>query len=129
MGMPANRPLQQVSVSNIGAFVAALVERREKVFEKRIDIAGDELTGEETANILSKASGRDITYEGFDPEFIRKDNADFADMYEWFNKVGYTAEGHAMDHEKIKEHMEKKKQVHQEIVEKLDKIIEMLESK
>jgi len=38
-------------------------------------------------------------------------------------------EGHAMDHEKIKEHMEKKKQVHQEIVEKLDKIIEMLESK
>jgi len=89
LAMPANRLLQQVSVKNIGAFVAALVERREKVFSKRIDIAGDELTGDETAAILSKASGSEIKYEGFDPEFMRKDNADFAKMFEWFNDVGY----------------------------------------
>jgi len=98
LAMPADRSLQQVSVKNIGAFVAALVERREKVFSKRIDIAGDELTGEESAAILSKASGSEIKYEGFDPEFMRKDNADFAKMFEWFDKVGYS-----VDIEKLKQ--------------------------
>ena len=88
--MPHDRPLQQGSVKNIGEFVAALVERREKVFGKRIDIAGDELTGEESAAVLSKASGRKIRYEGFDPEILRKDNEDFAAMYKWFNDVGYS---------------------------------------
>jgi len=92
LAMPANRKLQQISVKNIGAFVAALVERREKVFNKRIDITGDELTGDETAAILSKASGSEIKYEGFDPELMRKDNADFAKMFEWFDKVGYNVD-------------------------------------
>ena len=98
LAMPASRPLQQVSVKNIGAFVATLIERREKVFGKRIDIAGDELTGEETAAVLSKASNQDIKYEGFDPEFMKKDNADFAKMFEWFDKVGYS-----VDIEKLKQ--------------------------
>lgn len=84
LAMPAARPLQQVSVKNIGEFIATLVERRDKVFGKRIDIAGDD-----TAAILSSASGREIKYEGFDPEYMRKDNEDFAKMFIWFNDVGY----------------------------------------
>jgi uncharacterized protein YbjT (DUF2867 family) len=90
--MPEDRPLQQVSVDNIGAFSAAMIERREKVFGQRFDIAGDELTGKETVAAISKASGRTIGYEGFDPEFMRADNADFAEMFSWFNKVGYSAD-------------------------------------
>jgi uncharacterized protein YbjT (DUF2867 family) len=90
--MPEDRPLQQVSVDNIGAFSAAMIERRETVFGKRFDIAGDELTGKETVAAISKASGRTIGYEGFDPEFMRADNADFAEMFSWFNKVGYSTD-------------------------------------
>jgi len=92
LAMPADRTLQQVSVKNIGAFVANLVELREKVFGKRIDIAGDELSGSQTAAIIAKASGKPIKYEGFDPEFMRKDNEDFAKMFIWFNTVGYTVD-------------------------------------
>jgi len=88
--LPASRPLQQVSVKNIGEFVAILVERREKVFGERIDIAGDELTGEAAAAILSKASGLEIKYEGFDPEILRKESGDMADMYKWFDDFGYS---------------------------------------
>lgn len=90
--MPADRPLQQVSVRNVGEFVAALIERREQVFGKRIDFAGDELTGNESAAVLAKASGHSIKYEGFDPEILRKENEDFAAMYKWFNDVGYSIE-------------------------------------
>ena len=90
--MPPQRPLQQVSVDNIGEFSAAMIERRDSVFGKRFDITGDELTGEQTVAVISKASGRDIGYEGFDPEFMRADNPDFAEMFSWFNKVGYSAD-------------------------------------
>ena len=98
LAMPSDRSLQQISVRNIGAFVAALVERREEVFGKRFDIAGDELTGDETAAIISKASDSKIEYEGFDPEYMRKDNEDFAKMFKWFDDVGYS-----VDIEKLKE--------------------------
>jgi len=90
--MPVDRPLQQVSVDNIGAFGAALIERRDSVFGQRFDFAGDELTGEQTVAVISKASGKTIGYEGFDPEFMRADNSDFADMFVWFNKVGYSVD-------------------------------------
>ncbi len=90
--MPADRVLQQVSVDNIGAFGAALIERRESVFGKRFDIAGDELTGTEAVRIVSEASGRTIGYEAFDPEMMRADNPDFAEMFSWFNRVGYSAD-------------------------------------
>jgi uncharacterized protein YbjT (DUF2867 family) len=92
IAMPADRPLQQVSVDNIGGFAAAMIERREKVFGQRFDIAGDELTVKETVAIISKASGRDIGYEGFDPEYLRAENADFAEMFLWINKVGYSVD-------------------------------------
>lgn len=65
LAMPADRPLQQVAVSDIGAFAAALIERREAVFGKRYDIAGDELTGAQMAAVIARASGREIRYEGF----------------------------------------------------------------
>jgi len=91
LAMPANRALQQVSVKDIGTFGATMVERREEVFGKRIDIAGDELIGEETAAILSKASGRQIVFEGFDPEYLRKDSEDMFSMFKWFDQVGFSA--------------------------------------
>jgi uncharacterized protein YbjT (DUF2867 family) len=42
--MPPKRVLQLVTLADIGALVAALVERREQVFGKRFDFAGDERT-------------------------------------------------------------------------------------
>lgn len=92
LGMPADRLLQQVSVKNIGEFAASLIERREQVFGKRFDFAGDELTGAETVAVVSKLSGRNIGYEGFDPELMRADNADFAEMFSWFDRVGYNVD-------------------------------------
>ena len=61
--MPPKRVIQLIAVADIGAFAAALIERREQVFGKRFDLAGDELSGEEQARILSRAIGRTISYQ------------------------------------------------------------------
>jgi uncharacterized protein YbjT (DUF2867 family) len=90
--MPAKRVLQLVALEDIGAFVAALVERREQVFGKRFDIAGDELSGEEQAKILSQAIGRPISYQEIPIAAARQQSEDTALMFEWFDRVGYDAD-------------------------------------
>jgi uncharacterized protein YbjT (DUF2867 family) len=92
MALPAGRSLQQISVADIGAFVATVIERGDTVFGRRFDIAGDELTGEEAADVLSKVTGRDIRYEGFPPDVLRAQSEDMALMFEWFDSTGYAAD-------------------------------------
>jgi uncharacterized protein YbjT (DUF2867 family) len=87
--MPPKRVLQLVALADIGAFVAALAERREKVFGKRYDFAGDELSGEEQAKILTKAIGRPIRYQEIPIAAARQQSEDAALMFEWFDRVGY----------------------------------------
>lgn len=87
--MPRERVLQLVALADIGAFVATLAERREKVFGKRFDIAGDELSGEEQAKILSQAIGRPINYQEIPIAAARQQSEDAALMFEWFDRVGY----------------------------------------
>jgi uncharacterized protein YbjT (DUF2867 family) len=57
-----------------------------------VDIAGDELTGEEVAAILSKVTGRKVHYEGFPPDVLRAQSEDMALMFEWFDSSGYAAD-------------------------------------
>ena len=90
--MPPKRVLQLVAVADIGAFVAALVERREQVFGKRFDFAGDEHSGEAQAKILSQAIGRPIAYQEIPIAVARQQSEDVALMFEWFDNVGYDAD-------------------------------------
>jgi uncharacterized protein YbjT (DUF2867 family) len=92
MALPGSRSLQQIAVADIGAFVAAVFERSDTVFGRRFDIAGDELTGEEAAAVLSKVTGREVHYEGFPPEVLRAQSKDVALMFEWFDSTGYAAD-------------------------------------
>lgn len=90
--MPPKRVLQLVALADIGAFVAALAERREEVFGKRLDFAGDELSGEEQAQILSQSIGRRISYQEIPIAVARQQSEDAALMFEWFDRVGYDAD-------------------------------------
>src|SRR6201993_2643607 len=90
--MPRKRVLQLVALADIGAFVAALVERREQVFGKRFDFAGDELSGEEQAKILSHAIGRPINYQKIPIAAAPPQSQDTGVMREWFDRVGYDSD-------------------------------------
>ena len=92
MALPASRSLQQIAVADIGAFVAAVMERGDTVFGRRFDIAGDELAGAEAAAILSKVTGREVHYEGFTSDVLRAQSEDLARMFEWFDRTGYAAD-------------------------------------
>ncbi len=86
------RPLQQVALRDLGQFVAALIKRGVAVYGKRYEVASDVLTGVDEAQILSRVTGRHINYKGFSPDIMRKESADMADMFEWFDKTGYNVD-------------------------------------
>ena len=92
LAMPGNVPLQQIAASDISQFVAEIVDRREAFFGKRVDIAGDELTGDQMVEKLTSITSKEFVYEGFSPDYMRETMEDMAIMFEWFDKVGYSAD-------------------------------------
>jgi uncharacterized protein YbjT (DUF2867 family) len=80
--------LQQSALENIAEFSALVLERRKPFFNKRIDIASDQVTGEQAAKILSNELGQRIRYEHIPLEQVRQANEDMASMYEWYERVG-----------------------------------------
>lgn len=91
IAMPADRKLQMQAVSDIGEFSASLFERRDDVIGKRIDIAADELSGNELAAILANVTGKPVSYLALSPDIFRPAMEDLALMVEWFDRVGYEA--------------------------------------
>ena len=92
MPLPANLPLQQVAVADIGAFGALVVDRKEDFVGRRVDIAGDEFTSAGSAAVLGELLGRPVEHFEVAMEQIRAFSEDLALMYEWFIETGYSAD-------------------------------------
>ena len=80
--------LQQSALENIAEFSALVLESRIPFLGKRIDIASDDVTGEQAAKILSNELGYKIRYVPIPLEQVYQANEDMARMYEWYEKVG-----------------------------------------
>lgn len=92
IALPADRSLQQIAIEDIGAFAAHVLANPEEFAGKRIDIAGDELSSRESADVLSGILGKPISVVEVPIEGVRSFSEDFALMYEWFASVGYVAD-------------------------------------
>jgi uncharacterized protein YbjT (DUF2867 family) len=80
--------LQQSALENIAEFSVLVLERSKQFLGKRIDIASDEVTGEQAAKILSNELGHRIRYVQIPLERVRQANEDMARMYEWYESEG-----------------------------------------
>jgi uncharacterized protein YbjT (DUF2867 family) len=88
--LPPSRKLQQTAVADIAGFAALVLQRREPFLGKRLNIASDELTGLEMADILSGVTGHTVEYVEVPLESVGSE--DLARMFEWFDRVGYSAD-------------------------------------
>ena len=100
MALPASRPLQQIALSDIAAFTGLVLENREEFIGWRVDIASDELSGEEVTEVLTRVTRREIHYVALPLEQVRQAmGEDGARMFEWFDRVGYSADIEALRRE------------------------------
>jgi uncharacterized protein YbjT (DUF2867 family) len=81
--------LQMVAVEDVGRFGRVAFDRSKALNGRAIDIAGDERTMPETAEILGRALGRTITFTPAAIDEVRKQSEEYAVMLEWFDRVGY----------------------------------------
>ncbi|MCZ1011347.1 NmrA family NAD(P)-binding protein [Streptomyces lydicus] len=86
--MPADRPLTLIPAADIGAFAALVLQRRDEFAGLRIDIASDECTPRQIAEILAAATGRPIAHQQVPLAHVRTRSADLAAMFEYFTTVG-----------------------------------------
>ena len=90
--LPADLPLQQIATDDIGGFAAHVLANPEEFAGTRIDIAGDELSSRESADVLAGILGKPISAVEVSIDGIRSFSEDLALMYEWFVSTGYVAE-------------------------------------
>jgi uncharacterized protein YbjT (DUF2867 family) len=92
IGISPETKLQQIAVADIGVYGKLAFEQHERLNGQAIDIAGDELSGPEAAEIVSKAAGKPVSFFQVPIEQVRAMSEDFAIMLEWFDRVGYSAD-------------------------------------
>jgi uncharacterized protein YbjT (DUF2867 family) len=99
LGIPPMRGLQMVAVEDLARFVARVLFSPEDFLDERIEVASDEVTGQQAAGLLSYVSGHRLHYQQLPLELVRKHSEDLARMYEWFDRVGYHADILTLRHE------------------------------
>jgi uncharacterized protein YbjT (DUF2867 family) len=83
LALPADTPLHQIALANLGAVVAAVLGRREEHLGVRVEIAGDAPTPREMAEALQ------ARFEEIPIAAVRERSADLAAMYEFLAGDGY----------------------------------------
>ena len=82
--------LQVIAVDDIGGIVATALEHSNKWQGRAVDIAGDELSMSNLAQVFSRATGREVRYVQVPwDEFEKQAGNEYAAMYRWFQDVGY----------------------------------------
>jgi uncharacterized protein YbjT (DUF2867 family) len=94
------RALAQVAVSDIGAVAVRVLEEPARFTDKRFDLAGDELSGNDAMSILSRVTGRSFSYYQVPLDVVRQRmGEDAVKMYEWFDRVGFAVDRAALQRE------------------------------
>jgi uncharacterized protein YbjT (DUF2867 family) len=77
--------MPQIALADIAAMAALVLEQPDRLQGRR-DIAGDVLTGPQSAEILSRVTGHEIRYSPVPIEAVRAQSEDLALMFEYFEK-------------------------------------------
>jgi uncharacterized protein YbjT (DUF2867 family) len=100
VALPPTTRLAQIAVADIGAVAVRVLEDASRFTGKRFDLAGDDLTGNDVATIVSRVTGRPFNYYQVPLNVIRQHMGDDAvKMYEWFERVGYAVDRAALHRE------------------------------
>lgn len=89
--MQPDKTLQMIAVNDIGGIAALAFRRPGQFMSKAIEIAGDELTMPQVAEMFSAVLRRPVKNQQVPLEQMEKSSYDSAVMFRWFNEHGYQA--------------------------------------
>jgi uncharacterized protein YbjT (DUF2867 family) len=92
MPLPADKRLQMVATDDIGGFAALAFKKPRDFIGKTLELAGDEMTGPQIAEVFGRVMGQPVRYLETRIEQIRASNPDVASLFEWMSADGYRAD-------------------------------------
>ena len=92
MPMRPSKPLQMIAVDDIGAFVAMAFNDPDRFIGTATELAGDELTMPQVADILTRVIGREVRFVEVPLEQEMATSRESGVMFHWFNREGYKAD-------------------------------------
>jgi uncharacterized protein YbjT (DUF2867 family) len=92
LALRPDRALQMIAVEDIGGIVALEFARPEESIGQAVEIAGDELTGPQMAEALSRVIGRAVTFVQMPLDELLRASVEYGQMFDWFNSHGYQAD-------------------------------------
>ena len=97
--MSPDRILQQVCAPDYGEVTAEVLLNADRFAGRAIDVASDELTGEQEASALGSVLGHEVAYEQLPVDALGAPGSDMRSMFEWFESTGYHANIEALREE------------------------------
>ncbi|GAA2879286.1 NmrA family transcriptional regulator [Actinoplanes cyaneus] len=91
-GLAPGVPLQMIAANDIGYFAADAFDAPEEFIGAKVELAGDELTGEQIAEVFQRHTGIPTSFESISMEELKETNPWQATAYDWLNRIGYTAD-------------------------------------
>ncbi|WP_262699530.1 MULTISPECIES: NmrA/HSCARG family protein [Streptomyces] len=96
LGLKPETSLQMFDVENIGLFAADALENPGEYIGRQLELATDELTGPEMAQVFEKVSGLPTSFQELPIEQVQQFNEEMGLMFGWFNDEGFTADPPAL---------------------------------
>ena len=92
MGLQPGKGVQSIAVEDIGVFVALAFANPQEFLGRTIELAGDELTEAQTAEVFSKVIGRPVHLVAPSGGGRRASEEEMVAMFNFFNGQGYDAD-------------------------------------
>ena len=93
LALSPDTKLQQIATEDIGKAAAQAFGNPEKWIGQSVELAGDEMTMEETARALGKQIGKEVTYTQIPWDVLQGYvGEEMTTMYRWFEDVGYSTD-------------------------------------
>ncbi|PZG01649.1 NmrA/HSCARG family protein [Micromonospora deserti] len=92
IALDADTSLQMIALIDIGRIAADAFDKPAEFIGKKIEIAGDELTVRQIAEVFTKVDGIPTRFERQPIEKLRIEAEEVANMFDWFNEKGYQAD-------------------------------------
>ncbi|MGW1028274.1 NmrA/HSCARG family protein [Streptomyces sp. NPDC002577] len=92
LGLKPETKLQMFAPEDIGLFAADAFENPDEYIGRQLELATDELTGPQMAEVFEKVSGLPTTFQELPIEQVLQFNEEMGLMFGWFNEEGFRAD-------------------------------------
>ncbi|WP_371782724.1 NmrA/HSCARG family protein [Streptosporangium subroseum] len=92
IALDADTSLQMIALVDIGRIAAHTFDTPAEFVGKKIEIAGDELTVRQIAEVFTKIDGIPTRFERQPIEELRAEAEEVASMFDWLNEKGHQAD-------------------------------------